>query len=196
MDGLRGQQRRVLRQARLPWSERVKDPRETRGTRHGHLGLLGLVVAAFAVGKKGLKQAAQLAGDVGARTRKRLELPQSVAGSTLWRLLQKQPPEGLRETLRAQALGVLEDPNAPRLAFPLGVVSLDGKSLWTTRQGEVEGLEAVANDEEGSELWRLGALRAVLTSTRAAPCLDMEFLGAKQGESPAFRQLLPHCGRC
>ena len=164
MGGLRGQQRRLLRQARLPWDERVKDPRGARGTRHGHLGLLGLVVAAFAVGKKGLKQAAQLAGDVAARARKRLGLPQSVAGSPLWRLLEKQQPDGLRETLRAQTVQVLEDPNTPRLAFPLGVVSVDGMSLWTTRQGEVKGLEAVANDEEGRELWRLGALRAVLTS--------------------------------
>jgi hypothetical protein len=191
MGGLRGQQRRVLRQARLPWDERVSDPREAQGKRHGHLGLLGLVVAAFAVGKKGLRQAAQLAGDVGARTRKRLELPLSVVGSTLWRLLEKQLPGGLRETLRAQAHQVLEDPNTVHQPFPLGVVSLDGKSLWTTHQGEVEGLEAVAKDEEGRELWRLGALRAVLTSALAAPCLDLEFIGAKEGESPAFRQLLP-----
>ena len=33
---------------------------------------------------------------------------------------------------------------------------------------EVKGLEAVANDEEGRELWRLGALRALLTSALAA----------------------------
>lgn len=191
MGGLRGQQRRVLRQARLPWDERVRDPRQGRGRRHGHLGLLGLVVAAFAVGKKGLKQAAQLAGDVGARTRKRLELPRSVVGSTLWRLLEKQLPDGLRETLRAQARRVLEDASTAHLAFPLGVVSIDGKSLWTTHQGEVEGLEAVANNEVGGELWSLGALRAVFTSALAAPCLDLEFIGAKQGESPAFRQLWP-----
>lgn len=191
MGGLRGHHRRVLRQARLPWDEGVTDPRDRRGRRHGHRGLLGLVVAGFAVGKKGLKQVAELAGDVGARTRKRLELPRSVEGSTLWRLLREQQPDGLRETLQAQAAGVLEDANTPRLPFPLGVVSMDGKSLWTTHQGEVEGLEAVANDEEGRELWRLGALRAVLTSALAAPCLDLEFIGAKEGESPAFRQLFP-----
>jgi predicted transposase YbfD/YdcC len=191
MGGLRGQQRRVLKQAQLPWDEAVKDPRDGRGRRHGHLGLLGLVVAGFAVGKKGLKQAAQLAGDVGARTRKRLGLPQAVAGSTLWRLLEKQPADGLRQTARAQVQQVLKDPNTPRLPFPLGVVSLDGKSLWTTHQGEVKGLEAVANDEAGRELWSLGALRAVFTSVVAAPCLDMEFVSAKEGESPAFRQLFP-----
>ena len=84
------------------------------------------MVAAFALGKKGLKQAAQLAGDVGARTRNRLELPRSVVGSTLWRLLEKQQPDGLLETLRAQAQSVLEDPNTPRLGFPLG-------GAWTAR---------------------------------------------------------------
>jgi predicted transposase YbfD/YdcC len=55
----------------------------------------------------------------------------------------------------------------------------------------VKGLEAVVNDEAGRELWSLGALRAVLTSALAAPCLDLEFISAKEGESPAFRQLFP-----
>lgn len=192
MGELRGQQRRVLQQAHLPWDKEVKDPRDGRGRRHGHLGLLSLVVAAFAVGKKGLKQAAQLARDVGARTRKHLKLPQAVAGSTLWRLLEKQTPDGLAQTVRAQVQRVLKDPRTPRLPLPMGVVSLDGKSLWTTHQGEVKGLEAVANNEAGRELWSLGALRAVMTSVVGAPCLDMEFLSAKEGESPAFRQqLLP-----
>ena len=191
MSGLGGQQRRVLKQAHLPWDEAVKDPRGARGKRHGHLGLLGLVVAAFAVGKKGLKQAAHLAQDVGARTRKRLELPLAVAGSTLWRLLTQQLPHGLSQTMKAQVERELKDPSTPRLPLPMGVVSLDGKSLWTTHQGEVKGLQAVANDEAGRELWSLGALRAVLTSVVAAPCLDMEFISAKEGESPAFRQLLP-----
>jgi predicted transposase YbfD/YdcC len=191
MSGLGGQQRRVLQHAQLPWDEGVKDPRQARGRRHGHLGLLGLVVAAFAVGKKGLKQAAQLAQDVGARTRKRLGLPLAVAGSTLWRLLTKQLPQGLSQTLKAQVERELKNPRVPRLPFPMGVVSLDGKSLWTTHQGEVEGLQAVANDEAGRALWSLGALRAVFTSVVAAPCLDMEFISAKEGESPAFRQLLP-----
>ncbi len=62
MGGLRGQQRRLLRQACLPWDERVKEPR--------------------------------------------------------WRLLGRQRPDGLRETLRAQAREVLKDPSTPRLPFP------------------------------------------------------------------------------
>ncbi|WP_141594172.1 hypothetical protein [Myxococcus sp. AB056] len=68
---------------------------------------------------------------------------------------------------------------------------MDGRSLWTTHQGEVKGLEAVANDEEGGDLWRLGSRRAVFTSAMAAPGLGLDFLGAKAGESPAFRQFSP-----
>jgi hypothetical protein len=34
-------------------------------------------------------------------------------------------------------------------------------------------------------------MRAARTSVAACPCLDLEFFGAKEGESPAFRQLLP-----
>ena len=78
-----------------------------------------------------------------------------------------------------------------KVALPLGVMSFDGKSLWTSQQQQVPGLEAVASDEAGTPLWRLGTLRAVLTSVVAAPCVDLEFVGAKAGESPAFRQLLP-----
>lgn len=93
----------------------MTDPRDPRGMRHGRLGL----VAAFAAGKNGMKQAAQLAGAVGARTRKRLGLPPLVVGSKLWRLQEKQRTDGLRETLRAQAAEVLEDLNTLRPAFPL-----------------------------------------------------------------------------
>ena len=187
----RGQHRRALRHSRVPWSEQLTDPRDGRGTRHQHLGLLTLLVAAFAAGKKGLKQAADLSRDVGMRTRKALSLPLSVAGTTLWRLLERQRVDGLRETVQAQVLRLIKDRRTAKVALPLGVVSIDGKSLWTTRQGEVPGLDAVANDETGSALWRLGALRACLTSLVASPCIDLEFIGAKEGESPAFRQLLP-----
>lgn len=191
MEGFRGQHRQAVRHAHLPWSDKVVDPRDARGTRHEHLGLLALVVAALAVGKRGLRDAAHLSKDVGARTRKRLGLPQAVAGTTLWRLLGRQGTTGLRETVCAQAHRLLEDPRSARVDLPMGVVSIDGKSLWTTRQGDVPGLESVANDAEGSSLWRLGALRAVFTSLVAAPCVDLEFIGAKEGESPAFRQMLP-----
>jgi predicted transposase YbfD/YdcC len=153
--------------------------------------LLGLLVAAFACGLKSLRRVEDLAEDLGARVRKRLGVPKRVSDSTLWRLLAKQTGQGLRQTVAAQVRRLLKQPGLPRVVLPMGVISFDGKCLWTSQQQQVPGLEAVANDEAGTPLWRLGTLRAVLTSVVAAPCVDLEFLGAKEGESPAFRQLLP-----
>ncbi len=191
MRKVKGQARRALRGAQLEWSAEVVDPRQARGKRHEHRGLLGLLVAAFACGLKVLRRVEDLAEDLGERVRKSMGLPASASDSTLWRLLACQSTEGLRQTLATQVRRLLAQPSTQRVALPLGVLSLDGKSLWTSVQHEVAGLEAVAADEEGRPLWRLGTLRAVLTSVLAAPCVDLEFIGAKEGESPAFRQLLP-----
>lgn len=191
MSGVTGQRRRALRAAELEWSAEVEDPRRARGQRHEHLGLLGLLVAGLACGLKSLRRMEDLAQDLGARVRKHLKLPSQVSDTTLWRLLAAQTAQGLRQTVAAQVRRLLKQPGLEKVALPLGVMSFDGKSLWTGVQRAVPGLEAVASDEVGTPLWRLGTLRAVLTSVVAAPCVDLEFIGAKEGESPAFRQLLP-----
>jgi predicted transposase YbfD/YdcC len=191
MSRVSGQLRRALRHAVLEWSSEVVDPRQARGRRHAHQGLLGLLVAAFACGFKSLRRVEDLAVDLGARVRKQLGLPAAVSDSTLWRLLAAQGTKGLRETVASQVKRLLKQPGLESVALPLGVMTFDGKSLWTSLQREVPGVEAVACDEKGTPLQRLGALRAVLTSRVAAPCVDLEFIGAKEGESPAFRQLLP-----
>jgi predicted transposase YbfD/YdcC len=184
------QARGALRHVQWEWSSEVEDPRDKRGQRHAHPGVLGLLVAAFACAKVGLVEAEELSEDLGPRTRKKLKLTGRVSDSTLWRLLEEQSPKGFRETLRAWVKAVLRQCRLEPL-LPMGVASFDGKSLYTSTQQEVPGLESVAYDEQGAPVWKLGALRAALTSVVAAPCLDMEFIGAKQGESPAFRVLWP-----
>jgi hypothetical protein len=191
MSGVAGQWRRALRHVRVPWSGQVRDGRQARGKRHGHLGLLNLLVAAFACGRKALHRVEDLSEDLGGRVRRALALPRRVSDSTLWRLLARQGVAGLRETLQAQVLGLLKRGALEVVALPMGVLSVDGKSLWTSLQKAVEGLASTASGEEGSPRWQLGALRAVLTGLVAAPCVDLEFIGGKEGESPAFRQLLP-----
>lgn len=183
------QQQAALRHAHLEWNQQVEDPRDKRGRRHEHGGLLSLLMLVFACGKSGLREAEEMAQDMGPRVRKKLKVPAQVSDSTLWRLLATQAIAGLRETLRAWVQAFLKRVRPPHV-LPLGVVSFDGKSLYSGAQ-PVPGLEPVASDEQGTPTWRLGALRAALTSVVAAPCLDLEFVSAKQGESPAFRQLLP-----
>lgn len=189
MRAITKQQRMALRHAHLVWSQQVEDPRNARGQRHLHTGLLALLVVSLACGKVGLRQAEELSQDVGERTRQKLKLPVAVSDSTLWRLLARQTVAGLRQTLREWVLAMLQRVR-PQHLLPLGVMSFDGKSLYTGAR-EVSGLESVPRDEAGTPSWRLGALRAALTSVPGAPCVDLEFIGAKEGESPAFRHLLP-----
>jgi predicted transposase YbfD/YdcC len=184
------QQRRALRHAQLRWSEQVEDPRDPQGQRHPHQGLLALLVVGFACGKAGLRQLEELAQDVGGPARRQLKVPRKVSDSTLGRLLKKQSVRGLAETLRGWVQALLGQEGVEH-ELPLGVVSFDGKSVYSSTHQPVPGLEAVACDETGTPVWKLGAMRAALTSVRACPCLDLEFFGAKAGESPAFRQVLP-----
>jgi predicted transposase YbfD/YdcC len=190
MGAVSKQARMALRHVQWEWSSEVEDPRDKKGQRHAHPGVLGLLVAAFACAKVGLAEAEELSEDLGPRTLKKLKLQGPVSDSTLWRLLEKQRPKGFRETLREWTKALLRSSRLEPL-LPLGVASFDGKSLYTSTQQPVPGLESVAYDEQGAPVWKLGALRAALTSVGAAPCLDMEFIHAKQGESPAFRVLWP-----
>lgn len=190
MGALSKQARGALRHVPWEWSSEVEDPRDPRGQRHAHPGVLGLMVAAFACAKVGLEEAEELSEDLGPRTRKKLKLTGRVSDSTLWRVLERQSAKGFRETVRQWVKALLSHSPLPPL-LPMGVASFDGKSLYTSTQQPVPGLESVAYDEKGSEVWKLGALRAALTSVAAAPCLDMELISAKQGESPAFRVLWP-----
>jgi predicted transposase YbfD/YdcC len=179
--------------AAIPWSSQVVDHRARRGRRHLHHGLLNLLVAAFACGRRTLRRAEDLARDVGKKTRRAWHLPRWVSDSTLYRLLEKQSSAGLRETLHAQAKEILATEVAAGVEplLPIGVLTTDGKSVLTTSEAPVAGMEQTPCDAEGTPLWRLGGLRAVLTSSPSAPCLDIEFIGAKEGESPAFRTLFP-----
>jgi hypothetical protein len=90
MSRVAGQRRRALRHAQVEWSPELVDPRQARGKRYEHRGLQGLLVAGFACGLKSLRRVEDLSEELGARLRKRLELPAKVSDTTLWNLLAKQ----------------------------------------------------------------------------------------------------------
>ena len=112
MSGVPGQRRRALRYAEMEWSQKLVDPRQARGKRYEHHGLLGLLVAAFACGLKSLRRVEDLAEDLGARVRKRLSVPKKVSDTTLWRLLASQSTTGLRQTVATQVQRLLKQPGS------------------------------------------------------------------------------------
>lgn len=187
------QARRALRHADIPWDAEVDDPREDAWVVHDHLGLLGGLAAAFSTGCRSLRRAEDFFADLGPGARRALGLGRGTpCDTTMYRLLVEQDPAGFEETVFAQAKQLIARKVVKNDRLSLGVVSFDGKGTWSRADGEtVEGAKQSAYDAEGSSLQTFGALRATLTSSSVCPCVGQRIIGSKEGESTAFRELLP-----
>lgn len=185
------QARRALRRLSLPWHKDVQDPRSHINLQHDHRGLLNLVVAAFACGRVCLRRVEDFAADLGRAVRSRLGLAGIPSDSALYRLLARQSSQGLRETVWAQVRDLVKRKLIQRDLFPKGVLTLDGKTFWTSTVQSVEGAKVTLNEQAGLATCSLMAVRAVLTSSKLRPHLDQEFIGEKTGEPVAFRTIFP-----
>src|SRR6266540_592276 len=187
------QARRALRYADIPWNTEVDDPRECAWVTHDHQGILGGLAAAFAVGRNNLRQAEDFLANLGLGARRALGLGRgSPCDTTLYRLLVAQDPAGFEETVFAQVKDLIARKVVKNDRLKLGVMSFDGKGTWSRADGEkVEGARQSAYDADGSSLQTFGALRAALTSSSVCPCVGQRSIGSKEGESTAFRRLLP-----
>jgi hypothetical protein len=187
------QARRALRHADIPWDAEVDDPREGAWVVHDHQGLLGGLAAAFSTGCRNLRRAEDFFADLGLGARRALGLGSSKpCDTTMYRLLAAQSPAGLEETLFAQVKNLIARKVVKNDRLALGVMSFDGKGTWSRTDGKkVKGAQQSAYDAEGSSLQTFGALRATLTSSSACPCVGQQVIGSKEGESTAFRELLP-----
>lgn len=182
---------RALRNLELPWDVNLLDPRDPRGVRHAHHGLLNATVVGLACGKRTFRGVEETIEDLSPSARKRLGIPKSATDSTLYRLVSAQGAAGLRETLQNQFDEMWKAETARNDLFRLGVVTFDGKGTWSSTETEVEGAKESSCDSEGKRLWFLGTLRAVLTSSKVRPCIDMELIAAKEAEPPTFRKMFP-----
>jgi hypothetical protein len=152
--------------------------------------MLALMVAAFACGRTVLRRMEEFSEDLGASARRMLGVPKKVTDTTLYRLLCQQKPGGLRETVTAMVKGLIASKAIQNDLFPVGVMSFDGKSVWTSTRKKVDGARVSHGGPQGT-VSGLGAMHAVLTSSMARPCVDQEMMAAKQGEAPAFRKMFP-----
>lgn len=185
------QARRAIGRVRVKWDAHLEDPRDEKNQVHAHGGLLAVLLAAFACGRVRLRHVEDFSGDLGAKARKRLGLRSTVSDSTLYRVVSKQKPRGFRETVYAEVQGLLAGGVVKNDLFPLGVLTCDGKSLWTSTTKAFEEAKTSIDEKTGVMTASLMSLRAVLTSSQVRPCLDFEVIGDKEGEPPAFRTVLP-----
>jgi hypothetical protein len=187
------QARRALRHADIPWDREVDDPREDAWVVHGHLGLLGGLAAAFSIGCRSLRRAEDIFADLGLGARRELGLGRrSPCDTTLYRLLAGQDPTGLEETVFSQVKDLIARKVVRHDLFRVGVVSFDCKGAWSRTDGEtVEDAKQAIDGVHGVSFQTFGAMRAALTSSSVCPCVGQRTIGPKDGEAPAFRELLP-----
>lgn len=184
-----GQLARGIRRCRVDWDSKVEDPRDRRGRRHRHRGLLNLLVLGFASGLPTLRHIEELSADLTAVARRMLGLAKAISDTTLYVLLYSQPVQGFRETLVAQVKALWRSKRISNDLFRLGVASFDGKTVWRSAWKHIEGAKEMA-DDRGIVHASLAMLNAVLVSSSARPCLDLQLIREKSGESPAFREMV------
>lgn len=184
-----GQVARTLLRQRVEWDDAVRDPRDARGLRHGHHGLLNLLVLGFACGMATLRRVEELSEDLSRKARRVLGVWKRVSDTTLFMLLASQEVNGFRPSLQRQVKTLWERKRVSNDAFPLGVVSLDGKSIWASSWKHVPGAKQ-QELENGETLSSFAMLSAVLTSSSVRPCLDLQLIPGKSGEAPASRDMM------
>jgi hypothetical protein len=90
-------------------------------------------------------------------------------------------------TVWAMVKGLFEKKVFSHDLFPMGVLTVDGKSTWTSSRKALAGAKESTAGASKTPCWSFSSLRAVFTSSSARPCVDQELIAAKEGESPAFR---------
>jgi hypothetical protein len=127
-----GQLARVANRCAVESDTQVEDPRDARGRRHEHRGLLNLLVLGFAAGLTTLRRIEELSLDLRGGARRVLRLRRAVSDTTLYLLLGSQRLAGFRRTLVGQVKALWRSKRISNDLFPLGAISFDGKSVWTS----------------------------------------------------------------
>ena len=183
-----GQLARKLTRRMVHWDDAVSDPRSRRGRRHGHHGLLNLLVLAFATGAHTLRRVEDVAEDMGTVARRLFGVAQKVSDTALYLLLQRQSVAGFRETLLAQVKHLWRAKRLTNDGFRLGVLAFDGKSVWSSITKGMDGAKEAVSGQVSVAM--LAMMNAVLVSSSSTPCLDLQLIGSKEGEPAAFRDML------
>lgn len=185
------QARQAARFADLTWDPAVKDWRSHINLVHPHKAVLTLLCLAFAAGQCAFRHVEDFCSDLSAATTKKLGLTRTVSDSTVYRMVTHQKLEGLRESVKEQVLQMAKDKVIKRDRLEDGVATFDGKEFFSSTTNGVDGAKVSVNESAGVITSSLMAVRAVLSSSLVTPFLDMEIIGEKAGEAPAFRILFP-----
>ena len=182
------------------WSyEDTPDPRQQKKVHHSMSSLLWALELGMLSCQRSLRDVEQMIGELGSWTRK--VVPEPISDTTLATEAARLNTDYLLEKL---VLRIREFHRSKMLApvgLPCGVVTVDGKNLATVnhdanataqkRSTKNEKWHPAADEtRRGKPYWLMPALRGVLTSAEAKPCVYQVDLPPKLGESTLFPQMV------
>lgn len=181
---------RALKWASHDWSE-TKDPRDPRGKRHSHEGMLDVIVAGLATLALTLREVESFAEDLPARTRRKLGLRGMVSDTALYSLLTRQDEKGLAHAVERQVKDGLAAKTITNDLLPFGVAAIDGKKVLTSKH-EAHSLCQRHEPESGSPYWLLFSQMVSLVSSSVRPCIYQQFIAGKTNEMASFERCVRH----
>jgi len=173
---------RGLRRVNTLNLEGVKDPRKLG--RYGHVPLLRLLVFALGVGRMALRAVESLGDDLPQATLRALGLAKAPSDTLLYRLLGQQSLVGWAHALARQVKDALLHKEIENDLFGTGVVTIDGKSVWSG----MFAADPNCRDQKGAGLpsFVLMSQRACLSSSSARPVVTQTLIPKHAGEADTF----------
>ena len=191
---LAGFLRKRLRELHL---DNVPDARDRRGQRWELGTLLEAMVVGLTAGAKGLGEVEDVTKTMTLQMRRWLGIPRRVPDTTLRDALLTVDPQLLRPILH-RATRAAHRRKALRVeGLPFGVVSLDGKVITVPASDDWYAQRQTQEDD--SVRGAVRTVTAVLTSSRARPCIDVTPIPAPANEmgifEAAFEQVVEVYGK-
>lgn len=166
------------------WEKFVSDPRGLQGRRWQLMALLNGLFVGLLAGCLALRDAERLTNRLG-KWRSRLGIGRRIPDTTMRDTLVRLDAKEFRPMLHLQIKEELRSKRIRKDALPIGVVSIDNKTLGT---GEVDfhPQAQVSHKTDGTAYGHLRAVRTVLISSSLQLCLDQDLIPKETNEKGFF----------
>jgi predicted transposase YbfD/YdcC len=174
---------RLFKTPGYQWED-LTDPRKRRGRRWSLRHLINAAFVGLLANCPTLRDVEAMTEEMGPAGRKLV--PRRVPDTTLWEVIARLDPRELRLKLQAQVRAAWRGKSLRPVGLPCGVIAIDGKGLGALEHDAEGTAQKAHRSHDGSPYWLTRALRAVLTSAQAKPCLDQVPVDGKTNEMASF----------
>ena len=173
---------RHLKSPAFRWD--ITDPRDPRGVRHPIDEVAQALMLGLLRGAGSLREIEEMTDEGDPLVRQYIR--GRISDTALWDVIPRLDPQELRAKLVHQVRAAHRSKALRAERLPCGVVAIDGKGIGTLEHDAEGTAQKARRAHDQSPYWLTRALRAVLVSAEARPCIDQMPVGAKTNEMGSF----------